>query len=195
MRRQARASRSLRGLAELCVPGPGEPSLVARPGKGPVLIPLAPRQLVVDLEAIAVGIREIHADRDRVIGDPDPHRMVMQTLVHLLQVVEAGHPPCDVVQANLALLLPLRVLPDLEQRDVMGVVRTAGEKRRAHPVRAREVEDVLRVETQDVRVPAVRALRVPDEDVDVIESNGLAGHGRGLLAHGSRKISNTQYPT
>src|SRR5215813_2582955 len=185
----------LRGLAELCVPGPGEASLVAGLGKGPLLVPLAPRELVVDLEAVAVGIGEIHADRDRMVGDPDGHPAVVQALVHLLEVIEVRHPPRDVIQADLPLLLPLRIVPDLEQRDVVGVARVAGEKRRPHPVRAGEVEDVLRVQAQDVRIPAVRALGVADEDVDVIESNGLAGHGGCLLVHKWSKLLDTQYPT
>src|SRR5262249_10570455 len=60
----------LRGLAKLGVPGPGEPPLVAGLGKGPLLVPLAPWELVVDLEAVAVGIGEIHPDRHRMVGDP-----------------------------------------------------------------------------------------------------------------------------
>src|SRR5215467_14879655 len=116
-----------------------------------------------------------------MVGDPEGDPAVVQALVHLLQVIEVRHPPRDVIQADLPLLLPLRVVPDLEQRDVVSVAWIAGEKRRPHPVRAGEVEDVLRVQAKDVRIPAVRALGVADEDVDVIESNGLAGHGGCLL--------------
>src|SRR5215813_10059994 len=88
----------LRGLAELGVPGPGEAPLVAGLGKGPLLVPLAPRELVVDLEAVAVGIGEIHPDRDRMVGDPEGDPAVVQALVHLLQVIEVRHPPRDVIQ-------------------------------------------------------------------------------------------------
>src|SRR2546430_14302074 len=55
-----------RGRAQRFVPGAGEPALVALTGERPIATPLAARQLVVDLEAIAVGIREVESDRDRV---------------------------------------------------------------------------------------------------------------------------------
>ena len=55
---QAGVATATRRLAEQLVPGPGEASLVAGFRERVLLVPLAARQLVVDLEAIAVGFAE-----------------------------------------------------------------------------------------------------------------------------------------
>src|SRR6185295_3763195 len=60
-----------RGGLERLVPGAWETAFVALFRERPLAVPLAPRLLVVHLEAVAVGIREVDTDRDRVVGDAD----------------------------------------------------------------------------------------------------------------------------
>src|SRR5438445_11029169 len=81
-----------RRLAQGLVPGPREPSLRAAARERALLVPLAARQLVVDLEPVAVGIREVDADGDRVVGDANGHALVTQSSINLGKVVEARHP-------------------------------------------------------------------------------------------------------
>src|SRR6266849_48934 len=165
-----------RGLAEHLVPGAGEAALLALLRERALTVPLAPRQLVVDFEPVAVGIGEVHADGDRVVRDVDGDVLGLQLPEHLREVVEAGHPPGDMIQPHLSLLLQGGLVTHLEKSDVVRVVGIAGEKGGAHLLRPRMIEDVLGVETQDVRVPLVRASGVAHEDVDVVEGYGLEWH-------------------
>src|SRR5262249_59541623 len=110
------------------VPGPGEPSLVAASRERAVLVPLAARQFVVDLEAVAVGVREVDADGDRVIGDANDNALVVESSIDLRQVVEGLHPPGDVVQTDLALLRTGGVVADLEGHGLVGGALGAGEE-------------------------------------------------------------------
>src|SRR5439155_11010935 len=96
------------------------PPLVAASRERAVLVPLAARQFVVDLEAVAVGVREVDADGNRVIGDANGDALVAQASIDLREVVEGLHPPGDVIQTDLALLRPGGVVADLEERDVVG---------------------------------------------------------------------------
>src|SRR5207247_5895799 len=105
-RRRSDGGESRRRLAKRFVPGPGEPSLVAASRERAVLVPLAARQFVIDLEAVAVGVREIYDDGHRVIGDANGDGLVAQSSIDLREVVERLHPPGDVVQTDLALLRP-----------------------------------------------------------------------------------------
>src|SRR5919106_2222186 len=95
------------GRAQHLVPRPREPSLllVARVAERALAVPLAARQLVVHLETVAVGVREVDADRDRVIGDVHGDVAGLQPVIHLGQVLERLHAPGHVVQPDLALLL------------------------------------------------------------------------------------------
>src|SRR5213596_975204 len=156
-----------RRLAQGLVPGPREPSLRAASGERPLLVPLAARQLVVDLEPIAVGIREVDADGNRVVGDANGHTLVVQAPIDLREVVEARHPPGHVVQTHLGLLRPGDVVR------VAGVTRKEG---RAQPLGAGMIERILGVEAEDLRIPSVRPLGVAHEDVDVVQGHRLIAH-------------------
>src|SRR5213592_2091627 len=146
-----------RRLAQGLVPGPREPSLRAASGERPLLVPLAARQLVVDLEPIAVGIREVDADGNRV-------------------VVEARHPPGHVVQTHLGLLRPGGVVSNLEEGDVVRVAGVTRKEGRAQPLGAGMIERILGVEAEDLRIPSVRPLGVAHEDVDVVQGHRLIAH-------------------
>jgi hypothetical protein len=63
-----------------------------------------------------------------VIGDVDGNALGLEALVHLGEVVEALHPPGDVVQPDLTLLRRQGVLTHVEQRDVVGVTGIAGQE-------------------------------------------------------------------
>src|SRR5437879_9472047 len=80
-RRRSDGGESRRRLAKRFVPGPGEPSLVAASRERAVLVPLAARQFVIDLEAVAVGVREIDADGHRVIGDANGDGLVAESSI------------------------------------------------------------------------------------------------------------------
>src|SRR2546427_10516428 len=129
-----------RRLAQGLVPGPREPSLRAASGERPLLVPLAARQLVVDLEPIAVGIREVDADGNRVVGDANGHTLVVQAPIDLREVVEARHPPGHVVQTHLGLLRPGGVVSNLEEADVGRGARGTRKEGRAHDIALFEVE-------------------------------------------------------
>ena len=82
-----------------------DPSRPRSSSERPVAAPLAARQLVVHLEAVAVRDprnrrRSRRCDRRRACGMP----LGLQALVHLGQVLDARHPPGHVVEADLALL-------------------------------------------------------------------------------------------
>src|SRR6185369_5178722 len=119
--------------AQDLVPGAGEPALLGlgRVRERPVPAPLAARQLVVDLEPVAVRIGEVHADRDGVVGDVERNAASLQPLVHLGEILEGRHSPGDVVQADLTLLGRGRVLTHLEERDVVRVAGIAGQEGRS----------------------------------------------------------------
>src|SRR4029453_13544862 len=93
-----------RGRRERLIPGAGEAALGALLRERPRAVPLAAGLLVVDLEPVSVGIREIDADRDRVVGDADRDVLVLEPLVHLAEILEVRHAPGDVIQADLLLL-------------------------------------------------------------------------------------------
>src|SRR5262249_6607102 len=166
---------SRRGRERL-VPRPGEAALVALLRERPLAVPLAARLLVVDLEAVAVGIGEVDADRDRVVGDADRDLFVLEPLVHLAEVAEVGHAPGDVVQPDLLLLGARGLVAHLEERDVVRVVRVAGEEGGPQSIGPRKHHGVLDVKAEDLRVPLEGALGVPDEDIDVIDGQRLVGH-------------------
>src|SRR5207249_4400506 len=109
-----------RGLQRL-VPRPGEAAFRALFRERPLPVPLAPGLLVVHLEAVSVGIREIDAEGDRVVGDADRDVLVLEPLVHLGKVLEVRHAPGDVIQANLLFLRPRGLFTHLEERDVVSV--------------------------------------------------------------------------
>src|SRR5207249_10031003 len=87
------------------VPGPGEATLVTRARERPLPAPFAPRQLVVDLEHVPVGIREVHADRDGVVRDAERIALVLEAQVNILQFVEASHSSGNVVTPDQSILL------------------------------------------------------------------------------------------
>src|SRR6266540_415087 len=165
-----------RRLLDDLVPRTGEATLGALFRKRLLTMPLTAGQLVVDLEPVPVGIREVDADRDGVVRDADGHVFGLQPLIHFREVFEAPHSPGHVVQAHLLLLRSQGVFAHLEEGDVMRMARVAREEGCAQLVRTRKGHGILRVEAEDVRIPLVRALGVAHEDVDVVERNGLVGH-------------------
>src|SRR6058998_1535338 len=179
-----------RRLLDDLVPGSGEPALRALLGERPLALPLAARLLVVDLEAVAVGIREVDADGHGVVRHADGHVLGLQPLVHLGEVLETAHAPGHVVQTHALLLGPGRVLAHLEQGDVVGMVAVARQESRPQLAGSGKRHGVLRVQPEDVRVPLVRPLGVAHEDVDVIEGNGLVGH---VLSPAGRVDSEWKY--
>src|SRR5262245_66292200 len=114
-----------RRLLDHLVPGSWEPSLRALLGERSLAVPLAARLLEVDLEAVAVGIREVDADRNGVVRHADGNVPGLQPMVHLGEVLEASHAPGHVVQSHALLLGPRRVLAHFEQGDVVGMVPVA----------------------------------------------------------------------
>src|SRR5262249_45048974 len=174
---------------ERLVPRPGEAALGAFLRERPLAVPLAARLLEVDLEAVTVGIREIDADRDRVVGDADRDLFLLEPLVHLAEVAEVGHAPGHVIEPDLLLLGSGRLVTDLEQRDVVRVIGIAGEEGRTQSIGSRKHHGVLDVEAEHFRVPLEGTLGVTDEDVDVIDGHRSVSHvplscGR-VLAHRS----------
>src|SRR2546428_13830487 len=121
--RRSDGGESRRRLAKRFVPGTGESPLLTASRERPLLVPLAARQLVVHLQAIAVGIREVDADGHRVIADSNGNALVVQASIDLREVVEGLHPPGDVIQTDLGLLRSGGVVTDFEERDVVRVVR------------------------------------------------------------------------
>src|SRR5579872_5178714 len=60
--------------------------------------PLAARQFVEHLDAIAVGVAQVDAERDAVIGDVvDLDALGLDAVIELLQIVETLEPPGHVV--------------------------------------------------------------------------------------------------
>src|SRR5262249_15191018 len=173
--RRLRLQEGRRGRERL-VPRPGETALRAFLRERPLAVPLAPRLLVVDLEAVAVGIGEVDADRNGVVGDTDRDLFVLEPLVHLAEVAEVGHAPGDVVQPDLLLLGARGLFAHLEERDVVRVARVAGEEGAPQSIGSRKRHGVLDVKAEDLRVPLEGALGVPDEDVDVVDGHRLVSH-------------------
>src|SRR2546425_3728119 len=165
-----------RQLLDDLVPRTREPALGALFRKRLLAVPLAAGQLVVDLEAVPVGIREVDADRDGVVRDADGNVLGLEPLIHFREILEAPHSPRDVVQAYLLLLRSRGVFAHFEEGDVVSVARVAREEGRSQLVRSGKGHGVLGVEPEDVRIPPVRALGVAHEDVDVVEGNGLVAH-------------------
>src|SRR3989442_3123399 len=165
-----------RRLLDDLVPRTGEATLGALFRKRLLTMPLTAGQLVVGLEPVSVGIREIDTDRDGMVRDADGDLFGLQPLIHFREVFEAPHSPRHVVQAHLLLLRSQGVFTHLEEGDVMRMARVAREEGCAQLGRSRKGHGVLRVEAEDVRIPLVRALGVAHEDVDVVERNGLVGH-------------------
>src|SRR5262249_48832492 len=87
-------------LPQPLVPRSGEAAFRAVSGKRTLLPPFTAWQLVVDLEPVAVGVREVDAERDGMVGHADVHALVQKAVVHLLQVLERRHPPRDVIQTD-----------------------------------------------------------------------------------------------
>src|SRR5262245_53003982 len=166
-----------RRLLDHLVPRPGEPALRALLRERPLAVPLAARLLVVDLEPVAVGIREVDADRHGVVRHADGYVLGLQSVVHLGEVLEASHAPGHVIQAHALLLRAGRVLTYLEQGDVMRVVAVARQEGRPKLAGCRKRHGVLGMQPEDIRVPLVRAFGVAHEDVDMIEGYRLVGHG------------------
>src|SRR5919202_1373658 len=72
---------------QMLIPGAGETTALAIFGRENLILarPLAPRQLVGYLDAIAVGVVKINADGDAVVGDAiDRDILVLEPLIDLL---------------------------------------------------------------------------------------------------------------
>ena len=77
---------------------------------GPVLahedvvlaIPLAAGSLVVNLNAVAIGVPEVDAQGDTVVGHFKLNALLFDMSVELFQVVQAVYPPGHVVEAYAA---------------------------------------------------------------------------------------------
>jgi len=132
--------------------------LVPRTGEltlGPVLthedvvlaIPLAAGSLVVNLNAVAIGILEVDAQGDTVVGQFKLNALLFDMSVELFQVVQAVYPPSHVVEAYTARLDAGSVVADLHKRDFVGLF----------PVRRHEGgatgNEVISMQAQDVLVP------------------------------------------
>src|SRR5882672_4718654 len=76
-----------RRRVEHLVPRAGETPLLAVTRERSLLLPLTARKLVIDFETVTVGIREVNADRDRVIADGDGDAFVLQAPEDLREVV------------------------------------------------------------------------------------------------------------
>src|SRR5471030_1950852 len=104
--------------ADLGIPGAREaaaPGLLARED---VVVdrPLGARHLVEHFDAVAVGIAQVDAERDAMVGDVVYRLALSLDLpVERLEVVETLEAPGHVVQADLALLLQRRILAQLHQ--------------------------------------------------------------------------------
>ena len=91
--------------------------------------PFGARHFVEHLDAVAVGIAQIDAERDAVIGDVvDRLPLLLDAAIELLQVVERFEPPRHVVQPDLALLLQRRVVAELHQRHLVRLLLSADMK-------------------------------------------------------------------
>src|SRR5579863_9423648 len=92
-------------LRQLLVPRPRKTALVHHLGGEDLLMPrpLCARQLVIHLDAVAVRIAEIDAERHPVIGDAlDRYLLLLDPTVEFLQIVEAVNAPSHMVQPDLS---------------------------------------------------------------------------------------------
>src|SRR4030095_371261 len=79
--------------------------------------PPGARHLVEHLDAVAVGVAQVDAERDAVVDDALYRlSLSLEFLIELLEVVETFEAPGHVVQAHLALRLQGRIVAQLHQR-------------------------------------------------------------------------------
>src|SRR5439155_14344986 len=92
--------------ADLGVPRAGEAAAADLVTREDVIVgrPFGARHLVEHLDAVAVGIAQVDAERDPVIRDMlDRLSLRLDALVELLQIIKAFEAPGHVVEADLAL--------------------------------------------------------------------------------------------
>ena len=126
-------------------------------------VPLAARQLVGDLDAVAVRIFQVDAYGDAVVGhEVDFDALCLCPDVELLQVVQVMHLPAGVVQAHASLFRAGSVGPHRNQGHLVGLLyvrRQEGNLARHH---------VVGVQAKDIGVPLPRYLGVTDKEVGML---------------------------
>src|SRR5215470_14776006 len=111
------------------VPGSREATTVHHVGGEDALLtwPLLAWQFIGDLQAVAVRIAEIDAERHSVISDAVDHDvLLLEPEISFLEVVEALHHESEMIEADLPLLLQWRIVADLHQRHLVRLVRVCG---------------------------------------------------------------------
>src|SRR2546423_3312672 len=119
--------------------------------------------VAVELDAVAVRIREVHAPRD-VVLDRGLHLDAdrLELAIRRLQLFEAPELPRRVVQAGLLAVRRLAA-GRLEQRQVVVLLAEAQEDGAARAILVRQLEP------EGPHVEVLRLLRVPDPQHDVAE--------------------------
>ena len=134
-------------------------------------IPLAPGQFVGDFNSIAVRVMEIYANGNAVVADMlNGEVFFLGPVVKLLQVIEALHHPGHMVQPHLTVLNGRGVLAYLNQGYFVGLFNVRRHK--SGP----SGHKIVRMQTQNVLIPLLRALGVADKKVYVAQELWLVGH-------------------
>jgi hypothetical protein len=165
------------GLGErlhlFAVPGAGETAAADLVAGEDVIVdrPFGPRHLIKHLDAVAVGVAQIDAERNAVVGDVlDRLTLRLDAVVEFLQVVERFEPPSHVIKADLAFLLQRRVVAQLHQRHLVRLLFVGRhEGSPAGPV-------FIDVQPEQLFVPLFRALDITHIDVDVLQIHRSLGH-------------------
>src|ERR1700737_1905792 len=133
--------------------------------------PFGARHLVKDLDAVAVRIARIDAERDAVIRNVlDRPALRLDAVVEALEIVERLEPPSHVVEPDLALLLQRRIIAQLHQRDLVRLVGVG--RHEGSPARA----VLIGVQPEQILVPLLRPLGVADINVDVLQIHRSLAH-------------------
>ena len=134
-------------------------------------MPLAARQLVGNLNAVAVRVMEIDADGNAVVGNVvDGDVLFPHPPIELLQVRQAFHHPGHVVQPHLAMLKARSVRPHFNQGDFVGLLQIGGHK--GGPAGL----EVIGMQPQHIGVPLPGAFRIADKQVDMAQVLGFIAH-------------------